>query len=171
MPVVDVAKIDTIRAVVYLGQDIASLVNEKTDVKLSQDEHPEVSWGAQITRLAGTLDPRTRTEVAEIWFDNRERGVIPGVYLHAEISIKVDPTPLVSNDALIVRGGKSYVAVIDDNVAHLVQVTPGYSDGQNIQIVAGLKGTEMVGMNVPPEVVEGSKVTSVNAPAQAPATP
>jgi RND family efflux transporter MFP subunit len=168
MPVVDVAKIDTIRAVVYLGQDIASLIHEKDDVKLWQDEHPNAPWGAQITRLAGTLDPRTRTELAEIWFDNRERGIVPGVYLHAEIQIKVDPTPLVPNDALITRNGNTLVAVIESNKAHLVPVTLGYSDGSNIQIISGLKGTETVGMNVPPEVIDGSKVTAVPAPAQPP---
>jgi RND family efflux transporter MFP subunit len=168
MPVVDVAKIDTIRAIVYLGQDIASLIHEKDDVKLWQDEHPNAPWGAQITRLAGTLDPRTRTELAEIWFDNRERGIVPGVYLHAEIQIKVDPTPLVPNDALITRNGNTLVAVIESNKAHLVPVTLGYSDGSNIQIISGLKGTETVGMNVPPEVIDGSKVTAVPAPAQPP---
>ncbi|MEI9938458.1 MAG: efflux RND transporter periplasmic adaptor subunit [Pseudomonadota bacterium] len=168
MPVVDVAKIDTIRAVVYLGQDIASLVHEKDDVKLWQDEHPNAPWGAQITLLAGTLDPRTRTELAEIWFDNRQRGIVPGVYLHAEIQIKVDPTPLVPNDALITRNGKTLLAVIENNHVHLVPVTLGYSDGSNIQVVSGLKGTETVGMNVPPEVIEGSKVRGVPAPAQAP---
>jgi hypothetical protein len=47
-----------------------------------------------------------------------------------------------------------YVAVISNDLAHLVEVTPGYSNGRNIQIVSGLKGTETVGMNVPPEVVE-----------------
>ena len=166
MPVVDVAKIDTIRAVVYLGQDIASLIHENADVKLWQDEHPNAPWGAQITRLAGTLDPRTRTELAEIWFDNRQRGIVPGVYLHAEIDIKVEPTPLMPNDALITRNGKTLVAVIENNKAHLVPITVGYSDGSNIQVVSGLKGTETVGMNVPPEVVEGSKVDSVPAPAQ-----
>ena len=171
MPVVDIAKIDTIRAVVYLGQDIASLVHEKDDVKLWQDEQPNASWGAQITRLAGTLDPRTRTELAEIWFDNRERGIVPGVYLHAEIEIKVDPTPLVPNDALITRNGKTLVAIIENDTAHLVPVKPGYSDGSTIQIVSGLKGTETVGMNVPPEVVEGSKVSGVPAPPQPPQAP
>jgi membrane fusion protein, multidrug efflux system len=169
MPVVDVAKIDTLRAVVYLGQDIAAFIHEDDDVKLWQDERPTQTWPAKITRLAGNLDPRTRTELAEIWFDNRDRRILPGVYLHAEIQVKVDPTPLVSNEALITRGGKSYVAVIGNNVAHLAQVTVGYSNGRDIQIVSGLQGTETVGMNVPPEVVEGSRVTSVAAPTQAPA--
>jgi RND family efflux transporter MFP subunit len=169
MPVVDVAKIDTLRAVVYLGQDIAAFVHENDDVKLWQDERPTQTWTAKITRLAGNLDPRTRTELAEIWFDNRARGITPGVYLHAEIQVKVDPTPLVSNEALITRGGKSYVAVISNSLAHLAEVTPGYSNGRNIQIVSGLQGTETVGMNVPPEVVEGSRVSSVAAPTQPPA--
>jgi RND family efflux transporter MFP subunit len=168
MPVVDVAKIDTLRAVVYLGQDIAAFVHQGDDVKLWQDERPTQTWGAKITRLAGNLDPRTRTELAEIWFDNRQRGITPGVYLHAEIQVKVDPTPLVSNEALITRGGKSYVAVISNNIAHLAEVIAGYSNGRNIQIVSGLQGTETVGMNVPPEVMEGSRVSGVAAPVQAP---
>ncbi len=168
MPVVDVAQIDTIRAVVYLGQDVASAVHQETPVKLWQDEHPNDKWGATITRLAGTLDPRTRTELAEIWFDNRQRGITPGIYLRAEIDFKIEPTPLVSNDALITRGGNSFVAVIDNNTAHLVQVTTGYSDGKNIQILSGLKGNEKVGMNVPPEVIEGTRVNAIAAPPQAP---
>ena len=62
----------------------------------------------------------------------------------------------------------TFVAVIENDRAHLVPVTPGYSDGSSIQIVSGLQGTETVGMNVPPEVVEGSKVSGVPAPAQPP---
>lgn len=128
---------------------------------------PERRLGAKITRLSGNLEPRTRTELAEIWFDNRVRGIIPGVYLRVEIELKVDPAPLVSNDALITRGGTPFVAVVENDIAHLVRVTTGYSDGKTIQIVSGLTGNETVGMNVPPELIDGSRVSRVNAPPQA----
>jgi RND family efflux transporter MFP subunit len=170
MPVVDVSQTDTIRAVVYLGQDVASAVSEGNSVKLWQDEQPNDKWVAKITRLAGTLDPRTRTELAEVWFDNRQRRIIPGVYLKAEIELKIAPTPLVSNDALITRGGNAYVAVIENNVVHLTRVTTGYSDGKSIQIISGLKGSETVGTNVPPEVIEGSHVQAIPAPPAPPAS-
>ena len=73
----------------------------------------------------------------------------------------------MSNDALITRGGTPFVAVVENDIAHLVRVTTGYSDGKTIQIVSGLTGNETVGMNVPPELIDGSRVSRVNAPPQA----
>ena len=163
-PVVDVSDIDRVRVFVYLGQDAAPFVKSGDAVTLTDDERPAQRVPASMTRVAGALDPRTRTMQCEIDLDNRPWRLIPGTFVHAKIDLAVPPSPMVPNEAIVIRdGGKPHVAVVDGNKVHYREVEVMSNDGRATRIGHGLQGGETIGVNVPVQIEEGATVQTMPA--------
>ncbi len=161
MPVVDVSMVDTLRVFVYVGQDAAPFVRVGDPVTIWQDELPSKRIPGTITRMASALDPRTRTMQVEIDVDNRPWGVLPGTFAHVELRVPEPKMPVVPDEALVIRDGKTTVATVVDGKVHYVVVNLGYNDGRNVRVMQGLAGSETLGLDVPVEVQEGDTVQAV----------
>ena len=166
-PVVDVAHMDRLRVVIYLGQDDATWVKVGDPVLLSADGRPSDRIKARISRITRTLDPRTRTMLCEADVDNRAGRLYPGEFLHASIGLKGDPFPMVPAEAIISRADKLFVASIADSHAHLMPIETGFDDGQRVQITAGLHGGEIVALGAAGDLFEGAAVQVVQPEAKA----
>lgn len=158
LPLVDLANLDRLRIFIYVGQDVAPFAHDGDDVTLWQDEKANEQIATKLTHVAGALDPRTRTMQCEIDLDNRPYHLQPGTFVHARLHIAVPPVPVVPNEALVVRDGKTMVVVVEDDRAHFVPVELGVNDGKTTRLVRGLKGGETIGVSVPVEVSEGARV-------------
>jgi RND family efflux transporter MFP subunit len=167
-PFVDVADPSTLRIQFYVGQDSAPFVEAGDDVTLREDARPDQKWPAKVTRKAEALDPKSRTMLVEVQFDNREAHVLPGTFLHVDLGIHAPPLPRVPAEALFVREGRSLVAVVENDHARFVEVEPGVSDGRTMQVRTGLRGGEMVALDLPTEVVDGGPVQAKPAPGPPP---
>ena len=87
--------------------------------------------------------------------------------------------PIVPDEVLVFRNEKVFVPVITpQNTIHLQPVTLGFDNGTEVQITAGLTGTESIAIGVGQTVAEGLKILPVvpkeskpgpAAPAAAPA--
>jgi hypothetical protein len=53
------------------------------------------------------------------------------------------------------------VATVRDRRVHLVKVQTGIDDGKKVQIVAGLKGDEVVALNLSSAVSDGAPIQPV----------
>jgi RND family efflux transporter MFP subunit len=165
LPIVDVTAVDTLRAFLYVGQDVASFVHPGDDAVLWEDEDPAARVGAKVTRTAGALDPRTRTMQVEIDFDNRPFHLLPGTFAHVELHVREPPAPLLPDDAIVIRDGKTVAALVEGGHVRFVPVELGYNDGSGVRVVRGLSGGETVGIDVPVEIQEGDAVQAVPRPA------
>lgn len=161
LPIVDVADVDRLRVFSYLGQDVAPFVHNGDEATVWQDELPARRIPAKVTFTTGALDPRTRTMQVEVDIDNRELGVLPGTFAHVEFRVSETPSPLIPDEAIVIRNGKTMVATIADGRAHYIPVDLGYNDGRSIRVLRGLDGGETVGLDVPVELEEGGRVQPV----------
>lgn len=161
-PVVEISQLDRLRIYVYLGQDDAALVRIGDDVRITMDQRPELGIDAKVSRISRSLDTRTRTMLAEIDIDNRKTNIYPGEFLHATLQLRARPYPMVPVEALIARNQKFFVAVVQDNKAHLVPVDTGHDDGAVVQIVSGLQGGELVALNAANDVTDGAAVQTID---------
>jgi membrane fusion protein, multidrug efflux system len=157
-PIVDLSDTDDLRVTVYLGQDVAPFVHAGDAAILWSDDQPNRRLPARVSLAAGQLEPRTRTMLTEIWFDNREARILPGTFVHVELDIKEPPIPTVPNAAIIVRAGHMRAAVVEGNRIHLVPIEVGSSDGNRTQITEGLKPGELVAVDLPAELSDGAVI-------------
>jgi RND family efflux transporter MFP subunit len=100
-----------------------------------------------VSRVAGALDETTRTMLLEIDLPNPDGRLLPGMFGQATIQLEPprERLTLPANAVRFDEQGKSYVYVIDaaSEVA-VVDVETGLDDGQQIEITAGLLGSERV---------------------------
>jgi RND family efflux transporter MFP subunit len=164
VPVADLADLDRVRVLVYLGQDIALFAKVGDPVAVWERERPDRRIAASITRCGQALDTRTRTMTCEIVIDNRTTDLRPGSFVEAELHLRVAPVPSIPNEAIMIRSGEPIVAIIDRDRVHLQPIVIGDTDGRTVRVDRGLTGGETIGINVPIEVEEGAIVRAIVVP-------
>jgi RND family efflux transporter MFP subunit len=161
-PLFELADPSRLRIWVYVAQDVAQFARVGDAVEITQDERPGQVVRAQVSRLADALDPRTRTMLAEIWLDNRELRMSPGVFVHVTLHVQVPPVPTAPSNAVLARGDKTLVAVVEEgNKLHLQPVVTGLDDGRSVQVREGVQPGQTVALDVPSELGEGAPIQPI----------
>jgi membrane fusion protein (multidrug efflux system) len=152
-PVVMLSELDRVRIYIYVPQIDAPFVQNGYPVTITSTDRPEWKLKATVTRVAGELDPKTRMMLAEIDVTNDKRELIPGSYLQVTLQIPDQLTLTIPSEALVVRGGKYFVPMIDSlHQLHYQPVTVGKNDGAFVAILSGVKKGDTIGLNVSPEL-------------------
>jgi membrane fusion protein, multidrug efflux system len=164
-PLLEVAHLDRLRVALQLGQDDAAHVRVNDPVTL-QIEPGEPPLRARVSRLSQALDPRTRTMLCEIDLTDPPEGLYPGAFVQTSITLHGSPRPLVPPDALVAQGGQIFVPLVQDNRIKFQKVRLGIDDGQNIEVLDGLRGGEVIALNLGTDVADGSPVRPQEPQAQ-----
>jgi RND family efflux transporter MFP subunit len=163
LPVVKVSKTDVLRVYVYPNQADASEIRVGDAVEITDPTRDTVKIRARVTRLSGELDPRTRTMLSEIDFNNRNGLVIPGSFVQVAIRVRQQLHGLqIPSEALLVRGGRTLVAIVGpDDKVRLRPVVVARDDGATVSVRSGLAAGEQVVLNLGSKVDDGGKVQPV----------
>jgi hypothetical protein len=102
----------------------------------------------------------------EIDFPNDKWNLLPGTFAHVELEIREAPLPLIPDDAIVVRDGKTQVVLVEGGKAHYTDVELGYNDGVKVRVLRGLKGGETIGTSVPIEIQDGAPIQVVTPKGQ-----
>jgi hypothetical protein len=113
---------------------------------------------ARISRISQSLDPRTRTMLCEIDLAQPPAGLYPGAFVQTRLPLHGAPRPLLPTEALIGSSGQLFVALVEDGKLHFQRVRLGVDDGAKVEVLDGLRGGEVVALNLSPEVPDGSRV-------------
>lgn len=159
LPLVTVARLDRLKVTLYLDQRYAALLRLGNHIRVSPPSQPGVWVDARITRINGELDLKTRMLLAEAEVDNRDGRIVPGSFVQTELALDMAQHLEISTEALIVRGDKTFVAVVgpDQRVAFR-PVTVGEEDHQKLPVLLGLKGGERIILNLGDAAQEGGLV-------------
>ena len=114
-------------------------------------------YSAKVSTIIPAGDNFTHSFVVKYTFDNH-KGLLPGMYAKAVVTIGKTEAVLVPFGALTTRSGIVGVFVIDDSgVAHFVPVKQVAQLNDNIA-VKGLKGGEKVIIYPPANLADGQKI-------------
>ena len=160
LPVVTVSQLDRLRIFVYLDQGDAAALHTGALATITENDRPGVQVPARVTRVSGTLDPRTRKMLAELDLDDRGGQIVPGAFVQVTLDLPTTPHPEAPVDALITRGTASYVALVDSTAAgtagangsasarlHFVPVTVAGNDGKVVTFSSGVTAGARVALN------------------------
>ncbi len=158
-PVVTVAQLERLRVTFYLDQKLAKRVKVGDVVKVMPDGPLAEPQQGRVSRLAGALDPRTRTLTAEVDLDNSQGLFLPGGSVRVLIAQAAQDGFTLPLEAIAQRQGKPFAAVVDGtNHVHLHPLMLGEDNGQRVRVPKGLQAGERVVLNPPPGLAEGSLV-------------
>jgi RND family efflux transporter MFP subunit len=149
---------DVIRRQVFVPQDQAFGVRPGIDAVVHVPEIPGRTFDGKVTRIANALQPGTRTLLAEIDISNPDGTLTPGTYCTIELHIpRKVPSLLVPADAVIFNAGGVHVAVLENGVAHMRDISIARDLGTEVEVRDGVKAGDQVILNPPIELVDGSK--------------
>jgi RND family efflux transporter MFP subunit len=154
-----IAQIDRLRIYVNLAQSDSNVVRQGMAATIRIPDLAREFKGV-VSRTSNSLDPNTRTMLAEVQVPNPEGLLLPGMYALVNFETpRISPPLLIKGDALVIRTEGPRVAVITpQQTVHFKEVTLGRDLGDTIEILSGLEAGQQIVVNPGDTVVEGAKV-------------
>jgi len=147
-PLFVISQLEKVRVQIPVPEVDAALVRQGDAVSLSFPAFPaEQPIKATVTRLAGDLDPSTRTMLVEADADNPDRKLIPGMFGQATISLS-NTTVANMLPARAIRfreSGEAYVYIVEsDQTVTVTPITTGIDNGRAIEVTSGVEPGQQV---------------------------
>ncbi len=99
----------------------------------------------KITSISPSGDTKNRTFAVEVTPQQTSVGLLPGMFVQVTLSaVEHKGVVVVPTQAIVERAGKSYVYVVDNNIAHYLPVTVGLSDAKVTEVTGLATGASVV---------------------------
>jgi RND family efflux transporter MFP subunit len=151
-PVLTLMRIDVVRVWVNVVERDVSYVRKGLPVELSVYALPGKKFPGKVTRFVRGLDASSRTLLAEIEIENPRRLLKPGMFGRVDLFVAHHPGALlVPQSALLTQECRpeemqscTWVYLVQEGRARRVEVKAGYTDGDDVEIVKGIRATDQV---------------------------
>ena len=130
------------------------------------DAYPDWQIPANVITLVPTADRQKATVLVRIGFQQLDPRILPDMGVKVTFMREADKqdapalqaVTLVPQAAVKTDNGASYVFVVKENAVERRAIRTGGTDGDRLEVLAGLKGGERVVISPPPELTEGMLV-------------
>jgi HlyD family secretion protein len=142
-----VTDMSKVRVRVAVPERDAPLVDVEDAATITLQAMPGEVFQGTVSRMANVLDRNTRTMLVEIDLPNPNGRLLPGMFGQATIALNPagDTLTLPAAAVRFDEKGNGYVYVVKpSSEVDVVDVETGIDDGQFIEIISGLAGTERV---------------------------
>jgi len=156
-----IAQPDKLRVYVSVPEIYSQAAKPGLTADLMLKEFPGHPFEGKLVRTANAIDPTSRTLLVEIAVNNPTGQLLTGAY--AEVHLKI-PTAasafILPVNTLLFRSEGLRVATVGGDGQHvdLKPITLGHDFGSEVEVIAGLNGSENVIVNPPDSVVSGQTV-------------
>ncbi len=112
-----------------------------------------------ISRSAGALNMKYRSEAIEVDVKNDDRLLKPGMYAEVEMPVERNTHSLiVPASAVVTSQEKKYVITVDQHKAHWVDVVTGNTRGDSVEVFGNLQAQGKIIVNANDEIRDGGPV-------------
>jgi RND family efflux transporter MFP subunit len=136
------------------------------------DAYPDWQIPAHVITMVPTADRQKATVLVRIAFNASADGGLLDPRILPDMGVKVTflrdaaddaatsvrPVVLVPKSAVRVENGTSYVFLVQQDTVERRAIQTGGTDGDRLEVTAGLNGAERVVVSPPDTLVEGSKI-------------
>jgi len=160
-PLVTLEESSAFRVEVSLDESRAATVKvgDTVTVHVDQESFPDPLSG-RVSEIA-RVDPTAHSFVVKIDLP-AVTGLRSGLFARAGFTGSPRTTLTVPTSASIRRGQLTFVFTVDtENRARLRAVSPGITDGDRLEVLAGLRANDIVITNPPPSLTDGAATTGL----------
>jgi RND family efflux transporter MFP subunit len=159
-----IASMTRLRIFVNVPQLYSGAARPGMEADIEIQNLPGRTFKGRLTRTAQSIDPSSRTLLAEIDLDNPGGEILPGSFAQVHLKLPTNAATFrLPVNTLIFRSEGLRVAIVKNDVVSLVPITMGRDFGSTVEVVSGLTGTEAVVVNPPDSLAEGQSVAVVPA--------
>jgi RND family efflux transporter MFP subunit len=148
------------RANVNVPQSDADSVRVGQEATTTIAERPGQKFPGTVARTANSLDPASRTLLAEIQLGNSSGLLMPGMSVQVDLAIPQGNPPLViPGDTLVMRSdGPRVVVVQPGGTVHYARIQLGRDLGDKVEVLTGLKEGQDLVVNPSATIADGAQV-------------
>lgn len=164
LPLFTLQEQDRLRLVLSVPEAYTGYVSNKNTVEFSVKSLPQQQFRAQVKRMAGTLDPKLRSEHIEMDVYNPGRRLLPGMVAEVNLPLPVDDSSLIVPKTAVVNSTESvFVIRVRDQHAEWVTVKTGTESKGKIAVYGKLNAGDQIVKNATDEIRNGSAIPKVKA--------
>src|SRR6266480_1111540 len=159
-PLFSLVQSDPLRVYVFVPQTNAAQVREGLKAKILLQEFPGREFDGTVTRIAGAIDPTSRTMQVEVQVPNNDGTLYAGMYGQVKFLLPDDNAPIVvpANTFVFRSQGPQVVTITNDNRIHWQNIHVGRDFGTQIEVLDGLTENTKVVVNPTDDLREGLQV-------------
>ena len=156
----DVAQVDPLRVYVNVPQTYSPAIKIGMKAFLEQGEYAGQQFEGQVVRTSESINPTTRTLLAEIDVPNPKGKILPGAYAQVHFAARIAaPRLTVPINTLLFRAEGPRAAVVgSDNKVQLRAITIGRDYGNAVEVVNGLQASDQIIVNPADSLEDGQQV-------------
>ena len=155
VPVIMVANIDTVKALVNVSEKYLGKLREKTQARVKVDAYPDKVFLGEVVRIAPLVDLATRTSEVEIRILNEKHKLKPGMFARVSIILeKKENALVVPIKAVLSENNREFIFVVypvpvhrggvNSSIARKREVKTGIYQKDSVEIIEGLNAGEDV---------------------------
>ncbi len=130
------------------------------------DAYPDFEIPAKVIAVVPTADRQKATVLVRIGFNELDPRILPDMGVKVTFLREADAAAPVAQQAMTLvpkgavkaDGASSYVFLVTQDTVERRAIKTGGTDGDRIEVTAGLKGGDRVVVSPPPELAEGVKI-------------
>ncbi len=164
-----IVDMDSLEIEVDVNEAYINRLRPKQSVSATLDAYPDSPIPAQVITMVPTADRQKATVLMRIAFKQRDPRVLPNMgvkvtFLRDEGSDEASsarPIALVPKASIKAEGDQLYAFVVHSTgIVDRRAVRVGGTDGDRVEVVAGLNRGERVVVSPPPELTAGARVVT-----------
>ena len=138
--------LDTVKVIISVSETEYAEISIKQDALLVLDAYPDMDFVGEVSRIAPTLDTRSRTANVEVKFSNQDGRIRPGMFGLIRLSLTPRKLLLVNREVLIKQEGTgiNFVYRVEGNTAVRQDIIVSGKYGERLHIHKGLRAGDSV---------------------------
>ncbi len=148
--VATVVRISTVRLQLQVPEQRAAEVKTGMAATARVAAYPGRDFSGKVIAVVPSVNPSSRAFIVEARFENPKAELRPGMFANAKLTLPgTEPAVFVPGKAVFYDSttDASHVYSIAKGVAHLNVVLKGDTNGEQVRILSGLKGNEIVAID------------------------
>lgn len=164
LPILTIEQMQPVKILVNISEQDFTKVKVGMKVKVKLDVYGDEEFAGKISILHPTIDPDTRTFVAEIEIPNRDKRVRPGMFARVEMNFGSADRVVVPDRAIVKQTGSSvrFVYVYKDGKVYFNKVEIGQRLGNRYELISGVENNSEVVISGQSRLADGVAVKLAN---------
>jgi RND family efflux transporter MFP subunit len=144
-PILLVLDVSTMLTVVNVPEREINKIAVGNTARVQVDALPEEEFVGRVARISPILDSQTRTAPVELELENSGEHLRVEMFARVDLNLKTEREALlVPRDALVYRNERQGVFVVDTDTAQFRPVETGLTEGDQVEVKAGITERETV---------------------------
>lgn len=158
-PLLKLQQVNLLRLTVAVPEVFTSSLHLNTEVEFSVKSFPNELFKAKVSRMAGSIDTRIRSEMIEMDVINKDKNLMAGMYAQVELTTRRDTKSFLVPATSVVASTESvFVICVENGKAKRIKVEKGNVNGSNIEIYGDLKNGAILVTNASENIRDGDVI-------------